>query len=120
MSALFLAIYFIISPSKAFEIFHPAFKALYFYFTDIVSDHTVADVDAGRNIKGIVDSNNKYSYTYDEIGFVLLPIILALAAIICATDYSSNEEAAFLRSKIKGKHSNSYIGFLYSQSDYDF
>ena len=53
-------------------------------------------------------------------GFVLLPIILVLAAIICATDYSSNEEAAFLRSKIKGKHSNSYIGFLYSQSDYDF
>lgn len=93
---------------------------MYFYFTDIVSDHTVADVDAGRNIEGIVDSNNKYSYTYDEIGFVLLPIILALAAIICATDYSSNEEAAFLRSKIKGKHGNSYIGFLYSQSDYDF
>ena len=108
------------TPCKAFEIFHPAFKGLYFYFTDIVSDHTVADVDAGRNIESIVDSNNKYSYTYDEIGFVLLPIILALAAIICATDYSSNEEAAFLRSKIKGKHSNSYIGFLYSQSDYDF
>lgn len=76
--------------------------------------------NTGRNLESIVDSNNKYSYTYDEIGFVLLPIILALAAIICATDCSSNEEAAFLRSKIKGKHSNSYIGFLYSQSDYDF
>ena len=68
MSALFLAIYFIISLSKAFEIFHPAFKGLYFYFTDIVSDHTVADVDAGRNLESIVDGNNKYSYTYDETG----------------------------------------------------
>ena len=68
MSALFLAIYFIISPCKAFEIFHLAFKALYFYFTDIVSDHTVADVDAGRNLESIVDGNNKYSYTYDETG----------------------------------------------------
>ena len=53
---------------KAFEIFHPAFKALYFYFTDIVSDHTAADVDAGKNLEGIVDSNNKCSYTYDESG----------------------------------------------------
>lgn len=68
MSALFLAIYFIISPCKTFEIFHPAFKGLYFYFTDIVSDHTVADVDAGRNLESIVDGNNKYSYTYDETG----------------------------------------------------
>ena len=56
------------TPCKAFEIFHPAFKALYFYFTDIVSDHTVADVDAGRNLESIVDGNNKYSYTYDETG----------------------------------------------------
>lgn len=68
MSALFLAIYFIISPSKAFVSFNPTFKALYFYFTDIVSDHTVADVDAGRNLESIVDGNNKYSYTYDETG----------------------------------------------------
>ena len=56
------------TPCKAFEIFHPAFKALYFYFTDIVSDHTVADVDAGKNLEGIVDSNSKCSYTYDESG----------------------------------------------------
>ena len=52
-----------------------------------MSDHTVADIDAGKNLESIVDSNNKYSYTYNEIGFVLFPIILALAAIICATDY---------------------------------
>ena len=31
-----------------------------------MSDHTVADVDTGRNLESIVDSNNKYSYTYDE------------------------------------------------------
>ena len=39
-----------------------------FYFTDIVSDHIVADVDAGKNLESIVDSNNKYSYTYNETG----------------------------------------------------
>ena len=33
-----------------------------------MSDHTVADIDAGRNLESIVDSNNKYSYTYDETG----------------------------------------------------
>ena len=33
-----------------------------------MSDHTVADVDAGRNLESIVDGNNKYSYTYDETG----------------------------------------------------
>ena len=33
-----------------------------------MSDHTVADVDAGRNLESIVDGNNKYSYTYDENG----------------------------------------------------
>ena len=33
-----------------------------------MSDHSVADVDAGKNLESIVDSNNKYSYTYDEIG----------------------------------------------------
>ena len=33
------------TPSKAFVSFNPTFKALYFYFTDIVSDHTVADID---------------------------------------------------------------------------
>ena len=33
-----------------------------------MSDYTVADVDAGRNLESIVDGNNKYSYTYDETG----------------------------------------------------
>lgn len=33
-----------------------------------MSDHSVADIDAGKNFESIVDSNNKYSYTYDEIG----------------------------------------------------
>ena len=33
-----------------------------------MSDHIVADVDAGKNLESIVDSNNKYSYTYDETG----------------------------------------------------
>ena len=33
-----------------------------------MSEHSVADVDAGRNLESIVDSNNKYSYTYDETG----------------------------------------------------
>lgn len=53
-------------------------------------------------------------------GIILLPVILIFAVIICGTDYTSNEEAAFLRSKIKGKDKNSYIGFLYSRKDYSF
>ena len=47
------------------------------------------------------------TYTYDDMGNLL-------------TTQSEKDSAAFLRSKIKEKHSNSYIVFLYSQSDYDF
>ena len=47
------------------------------------------------------------TYTYDDMGNLL-------------TTQSEKDSAAFLRSKIKGKQSNSYIVFLYSQSDYDF
>ena len=38
------------TPSKAFVSFNPTFKALYFYFTDIVSDHTVADIDTDMTV----------------------------------------------------------------------
>lgn len=57
-------------------------------------------------------------YEYDAWG--------KCVSTVTAQDYENTQknnlerQAAFLRSKIKVKHSNSYIGFLYSQSDYDF
>ncbi len=33
------------NPKQSLCKFNPTFKALYFYFTDIVSNHTVADID---------------------------------------------------------------------------
>ena len=48
----FLTIIFpiLLTPSKAFVSFNPTFKALYFYFTDIVSDHTVADINTDMTV----------------------------------------------------------------------
>ena len=48
--SLFYYISILPTPSKAFVSFNPTLKALYFCFTDIVSDYTVADIDTDMTV----------------------------------------------------------------------
>jgi potassium-transporting ATPase A chain len=75
LSALFLAIYFIIFPCKAFEIFHPAFKALYFYFTDIVSDQNRY---SEQSIRNMIRDYAKMSAVIQYILYLVVLIVLAI------------------------------------------
>ena len=92
---------------------------MYFYFTDIVSDHTVADVDAGKNLESIVDSNNKYSYTYDETG------IRTSKTVNGKTTYYNTKDGVIL-SQINGTdtlyfqydNTGSPFGFIWNNTQY--
>ena len=75
MSALFLAIYFIISPCKAFVSFNPTFKALYFYFTDIVSDQNRY---SEQSIRNMIRDYAKMSAVIQYILYLVVLIVLAI------------------------------------------
>ena len=90
-----------------------------FYFTDIVSDHIVADVDASKNLESIVDSNNKYSYTYDETG------IRTSKTVNGKTTYYNTKDSVIL-SQINGTdtlyfqydNTGSPLGFIWDGTQY--
>ena len=67
-----------------------------------------------------LDRQTEFLKVLAGFGFALLPLILFIATLILSIDYSSNNQAAFLKSKIKGKSGNSYIGFVYSCNEYNF
>lgn len=90
------------------------------YMYGKVSDINSLARDYENKQKNNLDRQTEFLKVLACFGIVLLPIILAVAVVLCSTYYTSNEEAAFLRSKTKGKKANSYIGFLYSWSDYSF
>ena len=84
-----------------------------------MSDHIVADVDAGKNLESIVDSNNKYSYTYDETG------IRTSKTVNGKTTYYNTKDGVIL-SQINGTdtlyfqydNTGSPLGFIWDGTQY--
>ena len=84
-----------------------------------MSDHIGADVDASKNLESIVDSNNKYSYTYDETG------IRTSKTVNGKTTYYNTKNGVIL-SQIDGTdtiyfqydNTGSPLGFIWNDTQY--